>query len=129
MSAKLVEKRHLSAKGLLAKVRERFKTISEPLVGRQGDREISIADCCMSALAMFKLKFSSMLQFDTHNKEEPIKTNLKNLFKVTHVPSDTYMRERLDLIDPKDLRPIFKDMFAQLQRGKELEKYRFLDGR
>lgn len=130
MSRKLVEKRKLSAKGLLAKVRERFKTIPEPAAGKQGrDRNISLVDCCMSALAMFKLKFPSMLQFDIRKDEEPIKTNVKNLFKVTHVPCDTYMRERLDLVDPRDLRPIFKDIFSDLQRGKVLEKYIFIDGK
>jgi len=125
-----VEKTHLSAKGLLEKARERFRTVAEPTVGGQGkERKISIVDCCMSALAMFKLKFPSMLQFDTHKKKEPVKTNIKNLFKVNRVPCDTYMRERLDLVNPKDIRPIFKDIFAQLQRGKVLEKYVFIDGK
>jgi hypothetical protein len=37
------------------------------------------------------------------------------------------MRERLDDVDPAYLRPAFKKLFAQFQRGKELEKYVFLD--
>ncbi|MBF5059301.1 hypothetical protein NEPTK9_001601, partial [Candidatus Neptunochlamydia vexilliferae] len=130
MSRRLIEKSTLSAKGLLANAKDQFKKIAEPLVGNQGKaREISIADCCMSALAMFKLKFPSLLQFDSQKEEKPIKANIKNLFKVSRVPCDTYMRERLDDINPRDLRSPFKSIFAKLQRGKVLEKYKFLNGK
>jgi len=37
------------------------------------------------------------------------------------VPSDTQMREILDRVDPQLLRPLFNDVFRQLQRGKALE--------
>ena len=38
------------------------------------------------------------------------------------------MRERLDVITPQQLRRPFKQIFSYLQRGKALEKYRYLDG-
>lgn len=123
MTTKLVEKVQLSTKGLLGKVRTIFQQVQEPLVGKQGStRDSGIADCCMSALAMFKLKFPSMLQFDKGQQEEPIKENIRNLFKVKRVPCDTYMRERLDELDPKEMRPAFLSVFSALQRGKVLEK-------
>ncbi len=40
----------------------------------------------------------------------------------------TYMRERIDEVDPKDLRKAFTYLFSQLQRGKVLEDFKFLDG-
>jgi len=127
MTARFFEKMHLSAKGLLRKVREVFRKVKEPSRGSQGkDKEIHIKDCLMSALAMFKLKFPSLLQFEESKDDEPIKQNLKNLFALEKVPSDTYMRERLDEIDPNDLRPAFTSVFSSLQRGKALEKYVFL---
>ena len=130
MAARLVEKLHLSAKGLLNKVRNVFKGLTEPTVGKQGqEREIDIVDCAMSALAMFKLKFPSLLQFDKGKDEKTIKQNLKNLFKVKWIPCDTYMRERLDKIDPRQIRPAFTSIFSTLQRGKVLEKYTFLNGK
>lgn len=130
MAKQLTEKTHLSAKGLLSRAREVFQKVGEPPVGRQGNlKNIGIADCCMSALAMFKLKFPSMLQFDKGQQEEPIKQNIRNLFKVKRVPCDTYMRERLDVIKPKEIRPAFRSIFSALQRGKALEKYVFLDGK
>lgn len=130
MTKQLTEKTHLSAKGLLGKAREVFQKINKPPTGRKGNlKSIEIADCCMSALAMFKLKFPSMLQFDKGQQEKPIKQNIQNLFKVKQVPCDTYMRERLDVIKPKEIRPAFRAIFAALQRGKALEKYVFLDGK
>jgi hypothetical protein len=36
------------------------------------------------------------------------------------------MRERLDPVAPASLRPLFKGVFRQLQRGKALEEMVFL---
>lgn len=130
MVARLVEKIHLSAKGLIGKARSVFKKIKEPIKGGQGQpKEISLTDCLTSALAIFKLKFSSLLQFEDAKEEEHVKQNLKNLFALEKTPCDTYMRERLDEVDPRDLRPAFTSIFSALQRGKELEKFSFLEGK
>ena len=130
MTSRLVEKKHLSAKGLLAKAQEVFQKITEPLVGEQGkNKEISISDCLMSGLAIFKLKFPSLLQFDKEKQDTLREKNLKSLFKIKNVPSDTYLRERLDLINPDEIRPAFTSIFSALQRGKALEKYVFLEGK
>jgi len=130
MASRLVEKACLSAKGLLGKVRKIFEKVKEPPKGGQGKKqEISIADCLMSALAMFKLKFASLLQFEHAQKKEPIKQNLENLFALERIPCDTYMRERLDEVNPDDIRKAFTSVFSALQRGKALEKYAFLDGK
>ena len=83
----------------------------------------------MSALAVFKLKFPSLLQFDEAKEEEAIKQNLNNLFGLNQVPCDTCMRERLDEVDPNNIRKAFTSIFSSLQRGKILEKYTFLDGK
>jgi len=128
MAARLIEKAHLSAKGLLEIVRNIFKKVKEPAKGKQGKKkEISIVDCLMSALAVFKLKFPSLLQFEEFKEEGAIERNLKSLFELDKIPSDTYMRERLDEVDPNDIRKTFTSVFASLQRGKALEKYVFLD--
>ena len=128
MAARLVEKAHLSAKGLLGKVKNVFKKVNEPPRGGQGQaKEITITDCLMSGLAIFKMKFPSLLQFEENKEEKPIKENLKNLFGLEKVPCDTYMRERLDEVDPRDLRPAFTSVFSALQRGKKLENNRLFE--
>lgn len=126
MGLHVIEKKHLSAQGMLTKVRSIFKQI-EPLKDPRGAKtEISLADCLMSALALFGLKFPSLLQFNDSRNDEVIKHNLKTLYDVEKAPDDTTMRQRLDKVDPRSLRPAFSAIFSIIQRGKVLEDYRFL---
>src|SRR5262245_18896746 len=91
---------------------------------RLDDTEIALADALMSAFAMFSLKAPSLLAFDKERAEG----NLHTIYGIARVPCDTYMREILDPVSPKVLRPVFKSIFRQLQRGKALEPMVFLDG-
>ena len=121
------EKNHLSAKGMLSKIHSIFEQIPEPPRSPNGLKSnISIADCLMSGLAIFGLKFPSLLQFDNSREEATIKHNLKTLYHVKNTPCDTYLRERLDEVDPRSIRPAFTAIFSLLQRGKVLEDYKFL---
>ena len=114
-------RKHLSADALFHVVRSGFATIPEP---HCEDGDISLTDTLMSAFAMFSLKAPSLLAFDKERAEG----NLQTIYGIQHVPCDTYMRERLDPVSPKWLRPVFKSVFRQLQRGKALEELVFLDG-
>ena len=59
-----IEKKQLSAKGMLQKVRSLFQEIPDPPRDARGLKsDISLADCLMSGLAIFGLKFPSLLQF------------------------------------------------------------------
>lgn len=130
MVARPVEKKHLSAKGLIDRAKKVFQKVKEPFKGGQGkEKEISITDCLTSALAIFKLKFPSLLQFEEEKSKEHVAENLKNLFGLENIPSDTYMRERLDEVNPRELRSAFTSIFSALQRGKQLENFVFLDGK
>jgi hypothetical protein len=88
---------------------------------------ITLTDCLMSAVAMFGLKFPSLLKFDEGRDEDRIKHNLRTLYHVNQAPSDTYMRERCDEVDPREVRKIFKTVFSCVQRGKGLEAFEYLD--
>ncbi len=82
----------------------------------------------MSGLAVFGLKYPSLLKFDRDARGEgTVRSNLKSLYGVGRAPSDTAMRERLDKVDPGLLRPAFKAVFAALQRGKGLEGFMWMD--
>jgi hypothetical protein len=114
-------RKHLSADALFHLVRSDFDTIPDP---RGEDVDISLTDALMSAFAMFSLKSPSLLAFDKERAEG----NLHTIYGIERVPCDTYMREILDLVSPKVLRPVFTSIFRQLQRGKALESMAFLDG-
>jgi hypothetical protein len=113
--------------------KELFNIVKEGAAKVQGIKlragAISLRDCLLSGYAMFSLKYSSLLQFDQHFREDIIRHNLAHIFDIATVPSDTQMRERLDNVDPRQLRPIFKQLFAQCQRSKRLELFQYYEGR
>lgn len=116
-------RKHLSAAGLLSEARRLFVKIPE-----QSGCDIALVDHLMSGLALFGLKYPSLLQFENDRREEAARANLKALYGIERAPSDTCFRERLDEFDPRHLRPLYKALLAQLQRGKGLEGFAYLDG-
>ena len=114
-------RKHLSADALLRLVQNGFDHLPDH---RPADTEIALTDALMSAFAMFSLKSPSLLAFD---KERAV-GNLVTIYGIDRVPCDTRMREILDPMAPESLRPLFKSIFRQLQRGKALEPMEFLDG-
>src|SRR5918912_3000559 len=114
-------RKHLSADALFRLVHTGFDHIPDDC---PADTDIALPDVLMSAFAMFSLKAPSLLAFDKERAE----SNLHTVYGIQRVPCDTYMRERLDPLAPKWLRPVFKSVFRQLQRGKALEEMVFLDG-
>jgi hypothetical protein len=111
----------LSADALYFLIGEGFERISDH---RGGNPVISLSDALRSVFAMFALKDPSLLAFDERRND----ANMKALFGIGRIPSDTQTREILDGLDPELLRPLFGDMFRQLQRGKALEPFEFYDG-
>jgi hypothetical protein len=114
-------RKHLSADALFRLVHSGFASLPDH---RLDDTEISLTDALMSAFAMFSLKAPSLLAFDKERAEG----NLHTIYGIERVPCDTHMRESLDPVSPQWLRPVFKSLFRQLQRGKALEAMTFLDG-
>jgi hypothetical protein len=114
-------RKHLSADALFRLVHNGFASLPDH---RLDNTEISLTDALMSAFAMFALKAPSLLAFDKERAEG----NLHTIYGIERVPCDTHMREILDPVSPKVLRPVFKSIFRQLQRGKALEPMVFLDG-
>jgi len=114
-------RKHLSADALFRLVHTGFDHIPDY---RPADVDIALPDVLMSAFAMFSLKAPSLLAFDKERTEG----NLHTIYGIQRVPCDTSMREILDPVSPKWLRPVFTSVFRQLQRGKALEALTFLDG-
>ena len=115
-------RKHLNADALFATMRAGFNKINDH---RPGEVQHSLADTLMSGFAMFSLKDPSLLAFDDRRFAEP--HNLKTIYGMRTIPSDTSMREILDGVSPDCLRSLFKDAFRPLQRGKALEKMVFME--
>ena len=110
-------KEKLNANSFIDLLRTNFATIKD---NRDDNKSIELSDVMMSAYAMFSLKLPSLLAF---RKDE---RNLQSIYKIKKVPGDTEMREVIDMIDTVDIQNIFAKIFEILQRGKELEKIRFM---
>lgn len=116
-------RKRLSASGLFSVLRAGFEKISDHRAVQMV--KISLTDTLMSAFAMFSLKDSSLLAFDERRKTD---SNLKRVYDIEQVPCDTQMRTSLDEVESDEIKPLYKDVFRELQRGKELEKFVFMEG-
>jgi hypothetical protein len=117
----LTVRKHLSADGLYALLCAAFQKIPDH---RREGSPIPLVDTLMSAFATFALKDPSLLAFEERRND----ANMRNLFGIHRLPCDTQMREILDPVDPEQLRPVYGDVFRELQRGKALESLVFLKG-
>jgi hypothetical protein len=113
-------RKHLHADALIRELRSEFEKLPDPTPHTS---QTSLADALMSGFALFSLKDPSLLAFQQRRNDE----NMKHIYHIHQVPCDTHLRELLDEVDPSSLEPAFRKLFARLQRGKVLERYRFLD--
>lgn len=113
---------YLSMDALLTSARHAFAQLPDP----RPSGKIALADALMSGLAVFVLKDPSLLAFDDRRQQDA--GNLQRIFGITQVPCDTRLRELLDPVDPELLRPLYRELFAHLQRGKALEPFAYFDG-
>jgi hypothetical protein len=112
----------LSADGLYRLLRKGFGKIEEH---RPMNVEIPLVDALMSGFAMFALKDPSLLAFD---KRRAKPENMKRVYDIEQIPSDTQMRTILDEVEPDDIHSLYQSVFRPLQRGQALEKMRFMGG-
>jgi len=117
------ERKYLSADGLFEIVRRGFELSAKDPRIEGGD--IPLTDFLMSAFAMFSLKYPSLLAFEKDRGD----SNLKTIYGIKKIPSDSQMRTVLDQLSADSVRPLFKDIFRQLQRGKVLEQFAYMDGK
>jgi hypothetical protein len=117
---------HLNGDALISSLREIFSEIKD---SRQFP-EYPLVEVLSTALATFKLKKPNLSHLD-HMREEadPIYVNnIKNVFKVKKIISDTQCRDVLDPINFRLLLPCFKKIFSVVQRGKLHEEFQSNDG-
>jgi hypothetical protein len=116
---------HLSAPALLNQVRKDFEQVDDP---RRYGQQFSLTDVLMSGLAVFSLKFPSLLKFDENRNEVRIRANLQSLFGVNQAPCDTQLRAVCDQVNPVELRAPFIHINQRLYDHGLLENFRYLGG-
>ena len=93
---------------------------------RRANSSYELADVLRSAFAMFSLKSPSLLAFKELTKQE--EKNLKAIYQIQAIPSDTQMRTTLDPLSPTPLRSFFAKLFNQLREAGVSKEYEYWKG-
>ena len=104
----------VSVSGLLKALRSCFENIPD----NRRECLIPLVDHLMSGVAMFGLKYPSLLQFDNDRFAEVTRANLRSLYGIKCAPCDAQLRTCLDDIEPTaELRKGFTKLLGLLQRN------------
>ena len=95
---------------------------------RENSSLYSIHDAVMSGFACMYFQEPSLLQFQEQMEHDAHQNNLKTLFGVQNIPKSNALKDILDDQDSKAFNPIFKGVIQRLQRGKQLDQFKLLDG-
>jgi hypothetical protein len=91
---------------LLAGLKAVCATFPDARKGRGGN--IEIADFGVSAFSMFFMQSASFLAYQRTLEKGHGRSNCQTLFGIDRIPSDNYIRDKLDEADPALLRPCFE---------------------
>jgi len=93
---------------------------------RRANSSYDLADVLRSAFAMFSLKSPSLLAFKELTRQE--EKNLKAIYQIRSIPSDTQMRTTLDPLSPAPLRTLFAKLFHKLSEAGVIKQYEYWKG-
>jgi hypothetical protein len=111
----------------IATLRSCFERIKDPQKFKRKP-QIQLKDCLLACFGLFSLKWPSLLQYEINLQDNHLRENFCRLYGISQLPSDTYVRQRLDALSLEDFVPCYKKLFALVQRQKALEPYQYLDG-
>jgi Transposase DDE domain len=118
---KLQEK--ITFEALMEMLSEEFARLPDH---RRVNSSYELADVLRSAFAMFSLKSPSLLAFREQTKQE--ERNLKAIYHIQAIPSDTQMRTTLDPLSPASLRALFAKLFNKLSEAGVVKEYDYWQG-
>ena len=88
----------------------------------------SIRDALTCAFGVFFFQHPSMLDYQRQMQKKRRRTNMKTIFGVHKIPSDTQIRTLIDRIAPDTFGGIFNEILQRADEYKVLDSYRVLDG-
>ena len=112
---------------LLSDLKAVCAAFPDPRKGRSGN--IAIADFGLSAFAMFFMQSASFLSFQRTLEKGQGRSNCQTLFGIEKIPSDNYIRDMLDGVEPALLAPCFERMEQLLLEPAMGEAFGRLGGR
>jgi hypothetical protein len=104
----------------MAELSEQFAAVTDQR--SEGRIRYSMSDTLKSTFAMFSLKSSSLLNVQERTRIED--GNVRRVYGIGDIPSDTQMWAILDEVPPKALQYSFAEMFDYLKSRDALASYR-----
>ncbi len=117
-------RKQLSIQGMLSTARHTLAKIPDDSGG-----EIPLVDC--PSCRGWRCSGSSTPRCSSSTRianRRPGRQILGHSMASSILPATPNLRERLDLVDPHLVRPLYKTLFSALQRGKGLEGFSYLAG-
>lgn len=115
--------KNLKIDKLLKYTKERFSKFRDR---RADNKQYSIGDVVQSALAMFSLKDSSLLDFNNRIAER--EKNLRRIYHLNQCPPDGQVREVIDELAPIQIEKVKRSIFKQVQQAGMLEEFEYFTG-
>ena len=119
-------KKQLSFSAMRKALSELFDKVVD--TRQAGKVDYSLHDCLMSALAMMFYQDPSILSFQRRMQDRLQESNLKTMFGITDIPTDSALRKTLDDVPTQAIHPAFDFLLQRLQRGKQLAAYKLESG-
>ena len=102
----------------------RFEHVAD---GRADNKQLPLPALLAQSFAMFHLKDPSMLQF--RRQHEVRADNLRRVYGVDKLPTDTSVRQAVDQVEPSELQAGFDDLAALLDEEQVWQQRRVLNAR
>ena len=106
---------------VLLRFRSLVDSVAHYVAGIVDTRQLSkirytLRDCYLSAVALFFVQDSSLLQFQRRFQRKFQANNLSATFGVREIPVDSQLRDLIDRHDHQPIMPCFADWIGRLQR-------------
>ena len=107
----------------IASLRKLFQTVKDK---RASNTSHKLDDILMSGYAIFALKYPSILNFEQQSIMD--RANLKSVYGIDKICSDTQLRDVLDAIDPQFIRDEFSEKFKTLRKTGLVKEFAYKIG-
>lgn len=116
-----VEKKSLHTEHLVSLLRSHMDSMSDPR--SQNNAFYNKTDFLLSAFSIFYLQSPSWLSSQTRMNSTQGKHNLHSLFGSFSIPSDTQIKDFLDLLSPNELNLLFYTLLQELSSSGLLKQF------
>jgi hypothetical protein len=111
---------------LIGSIRKRMGALHDRRTGK--NKKYTMEDIGLSAFAVFYTQCPSFLAAQKAMKENKGQSNAQTLFQIEHIPCDNHIRDTLDEVAPKEIYPLYDEIFESLRDQQVLTAFQTLGG-